>query len=210
MIWPFGDIAPMSYDVITADNPWPFSLYSELGDEKSASAYYETMSIEDLKALPVSYLARGDCLLLMFVAAPTLPQAIEVMGAWGFTYKTELVWRKTTRRGKVRMGPGYRARTMHESVLLGTIGNPQHKPFPSLFDGLAREHSRKPDTFYEMVVKHTPHAFRIDLFGRQGRPGFDVWGDESTKFDDPSVKSTKRERRAPVPLPEPMALFPAA
>lgn len=133
------------------------------------------------------------------------------MRAIGCVYKTTIIWRKTTRKGKVRMGPGYRARTMHEPVHIGTIGNPMHKAFPSIFDGIARQHSRKPEEYFSMVVKCTPKARRIDLFSRQSRPGWMTWGRESTKFDAGDPVSIKRDRPAPEPKAlEPMALFPDA
>jgi N6-adenosine-specific RNA methylase IME4 len=213
MNWPFGDLLPFSADVIAIDNPWDFHLYSEAGDEKSAAAQYDTMSIEAIKALPVGHLARGDCLLLMWGCEWMPLSAREsVMTAWGFTYKSTMVWRKTTRKGKVRMGTGYRVRGMHEPVHIGTIGNPRHKPFPSVFDGIARQHSRKPEEFYRMVEKHTPHAFRLDLFSRATRNGWKNWGRESTLFDDGAEpESMKRDRPAPErPAPEPMTLFPNA
>lgn len=207
MDWPFGDLSPLSFDVICADNPWPFTLFSEAGNEKSASAQYDTMSIEEIAALPVDRLARGDCLLLMWATGAGLPDALRVMTAWGFQYKSEMIWRKTTRHGKVRMGTGYRVRSMHEPVLIGTIGNPQHKPFPSLFDGLAREHSRKPDSFYSLVEKHTPSAFRLDMFARQSRPGFMTWGNERTKFDAGTPVSMKRVIEPEPVQPADMPLF---
>lgn len=208
MDWPFGDLAPLSFDVIVADNPWPFVLYSELGNEKSASAQYDTMTVEEIAALPVDRLARGDCLLLMWATGANLPDALRVMSAWGFQYKSEMVWRKTTRNGKVRMGTGYRVRTMHEPVLIGAIGNPQHKPFPSLFDGLAREHSRKPDEFFKLVERHTPSSFRLDLFSRQTRSGWASFGNEATKFDVGSPASLKRDIEPEMEQPlEPMPLF---
>jgi N6-adenosine-specific RNA methylase IME4 len=184
MTWPFDPLLPLSYDVIVADPPWPFDLYSSKGGRKSATAHYSTMTLDDIAALPVGTLAQRDAILLLWVTAPRLPDCQQVMRSWGFTYKTELVWRKTTRNAKVRMGPGYWARTMHESVLLGTIGRPsKFSAFPSLFDGLAREHSRKPDEFYRLVLKHTSGLRRADLFSRETRAGFDGWGDEHRKFD---------------------------
>ena len=75
-------------------------------------------------------------------------------------------------------------RTCHELVLLASFGGRQrHKAFPSIFDGLAREHSRKPDEFYRMVVERTPDQERCDLFSRETRQGFDGWGQEHGKFD---------------------------
>lgn len=185
MAWPFEPLQPLAFDVIVVDPPWDFELYSEAGAEKSASAQYETMPLDAIAALPVGHLAGGDCLVLLWTCEWVPPRARQlVLDEWGFTYKTSIVWRKTTRRGKVRVGPGYRARTMHEPVIVAVNGNPQHSAFPSIFDGIAREHSRKPDEFYELVRRKTPHAKRADLFSRQSRDGFQTWGRESTKFDE--------------------------
>jgi len=113
-----------------------------------------------------------------------LPQAIEVMTAWGFVFKSEIVWIKVTKNGLPRMGTGYRVRTMHEPILVGTIGSPQHKAFPSAFLGIAREHSRKPVEFYDLVRKRTPRWRRADLFSRETREGFQGWGDQHGLFDE--------------------------
>lgn len=190
LAWPFGDLRPLAYDVFSADPPWQFRTWSDKGQEKSAEKHYRTMTIEEIKALPVGVLARGDAVLLLWTTgwAMATGQAQAVATAWGFVPVTELVWRKTTVNRKVRVGPGYRARTMHEPVLLCVMGNPRHKAFPSLFDGLAREHSRKPEEFYAMVERHTPMATgRLDLFSRQQRPGWDQWGDETGKFEPVAV-----------------------
>ncbi|WP_213287551.1 MT-A70 family methyltransferase [Bradyrhizobium sp. sGM-13] len=192
MSWPFGPLRMFGYDVIVADPPWLFDLYSKAGEEKSAAAHYELMTLHDIKALPVSQLASRDCLLLLWTCgwAMATCQAHEVARAWGFEPITEMSWRKTTASGAVRMGPGYRVRTMHEPILVCTTGNPRHRALESTdrfdicIDGLAREHSRKPVEFYEHVVDCTPNALaRADLFTRETRPGFDGWGNESTKFD---------------------------
>jgi len=186
MTWPFGDLQMFGYDVIVADPPWAFELRSEAGEGKSAAAHYDLMSLDAIKVLPVGQLARGDCLLLLWTCgwAIATGQAQDVAKAWGFTPISEIIWRKTTVNEKVRMGPGYRVRTMHEPVLLCIAGNPMHKPFPSLINGLAREHSRKPDEFYRAVVKATPRAMRrADLFSRETREGFEAWGNEIGKFD---------------------------
>lgn len=212
MNWPFGDLRPFSFDCIAADNPWDFSLYSEAGAEKSASAHYETMSLDDITALPVGHLASDNCLLLMWGCEWMPPSDRQkVMESWGFTYKSTIIWRKVTRNGKVRMGTGYRARSMHEPVHIGTIGNPIHKAFPSIFDGIAREHSRKPESFFQMVERHMPQARKLDLFSRQSRPNWSSFGFETTKFDAGAPAKMKRDRPAPEPSKiEPMALFPDA
>lgn len=182
-IWQFGDLRMFGYDVIVADPPWNFELYSEAGESKSAKAHYATMTLDEIAALRVGDLARGDCLLLLWHCAWTPPGAMQgILNCWGFTYKTTIIWRKTTRNGKVRMGPGYRARTMHEPIILATVGNPRHKAFPSIIDGVAREHSRKPEEFYQLVEASAAGARRADLFSRQRRPGWDAFGFEADKF----------------------------
>lgn len=177
--WPWLNLRAMQYDIIVADPPWSFDLYSEAGAEKSPQKYYDVMSLDDIKAMRVGDLAAGDCLLLLWTCgwAIATGQAQDVARAWGFNPVTELIWPKMTASGKFRWGPGYRARTMHEPILLCTIGSPKHKPFPSIIPGIAREHSRKPDEFYETVEKHTPKLFRrADLFAIDKRPGWDGWG----------------------------------
>lgn len=184
MTWPFGDLRPLSSEVIVADPPWRFRTWGEHNQAKSASKHYSLMMTDDISALPVGELAQRDCLLLLWCTAPMLPQALGVMAAWGFAYKSNLVWRKITPAGKPRMGCGYWARSMHEQVLIGSIGKPRKfSAFPSLFDGIAREHSRKPDEFYGLVRKHTAGLRRVDLFSRESRDGFESWGNEATKFD---------------------------
>lgn len=182
--WAFGELRMFGYDIIVADPPWSFEFYNEQsGAHKGASHHYQTMPIAEIKAMRVGELARGDSLLLMWATECMRPQAHDVMAAWGFTYKSAFIWRKLYASGKPRLGTGYRVRSMHEPVLLGTIGNPRHKPFPSVFDGIAREHSRKPESFFDMVSDRVPAVDRAELFGRQQRPGWDVWGNESSKFE---------------------------
>jgi N6-adenosine-specific RNA methylase IME4 len=182
--WPFGALGIMKYGVIVADPPWKFERWSDTNQKKGAADQYGLMELDEIKALPVGHLAGGDCVLLLWTCgwAIATGQAQEVARAWGFKPITEIVWRKTTVNGCVRMGPGYRARTMHEPILLCTNGNPDLPALPSLFDGVAREHSRKPEEFYVMVQHYTPNLRRCDLFARQQRSGWDVWGNETGKF----------------------------
>lgn len=181
--WQFGPLRMFGHDLICADPPWDFENYSEAGTLKGADPHYAVMSLADICAMRVSDLARGDCLLLLWSTGCMLPQCLQVMRSWGFTYKSEIVWRKLTPNGKPRMGTGYRVRTLHEPILLGTVGNPRHKPFPSVFDGVAREHSRKPEEFYQLVDSCAADlGARADLFARQQRPGWNAWGNETDKF----------------------------
>lgn len=184
MTWPFGDLQAMGYDVVLADPPWSFQLYSAKGEKKSAQAQYQTMSLADIKALPVDHLARGDAVLFLWATWPMLPQAMEVMDAWRFRYVSGGVWHKRTKHGLTAFGTGYRLRSASEPWLLGTVGNPKtSRRHRNVIEGLARQHSRKPDEAYAWLESYMPHARRADLFSRQSRPGWDAWGDEAARFD---------------------------
>ncbi|MDB5597402.1 MAG: hypothetical protein JWM36_4363 [Hyphomicrobiales bacterium] len=183
--WPFGDMRPFSFDLVVADPPWQFDLRSSNGEEKSPQKHYGCMPMEAIKALPVGHLVGMNSWLFLWATAPLLPRCLETMTAWGFDYRTTIAWRKTTVNGKVRVGPGYVARTMHEIVLIGAIGRPAYsRALPSIFDGIARQHSRKPDEFYALIDRFAPHARKLDLFSRQSRDNWSTWGNQATKFDE--------------------------
>ena len=178
----FDPLAAHSYDLLVIDPPWPFATWSAKGQSKSPSAHYRVMTLADIMALPVCGLLNNHAVVLLWTTGAMLAQAFAVMQAWGITYKTNLMWRKVTRNGKVRMGCGFWARTMHEPILLGTVGKPRKITLPSCFDGIAREHSRKLDDFYRMITERAPNLRRADLFAREKREGWEAWGDEIEKF----------------------------
>ena len=185
MAWFFAPLLPVHYELIAVDIPWPFGLYSAAGGKKSAAAQYEVMTAAQILALPVGQLASMDCLLYCWATAPHLPFAIECVKNWGFEYKSFMAWRKTTATGKVRMGTGYRVRTTAEIVLVATLGNPKQAYVPpTVFDGAAREHSRKPEEFYDLCDRVMPQARRADVFARQRRPGWHSFGDQLEKFPE--------------------------
>lgn len=182
--WPFAPLPYHHFNLLVIDPPWSFTTYSEEGEEKSAAAHYETMSMADIQALPMGDLADPNCLALVWVTAPTLPDGVETLRRWGFIYKSFLHWTKVFASGKPAIGTGYRVRTMGELVLVGVKGNPNHKPLPGNFPGVRREHSRKPEEFYGLIDKCCPALTRrADIFSRQSRPGWATWGQEATKFD---------------------------
>ncbi|WP_441256254.1 MT-A70 family methyltransferase [Bradyrhizobium sp. 482_C4_N1_1] len=187
----FDPLVAYSYDLIVIDPPWPFKTWSPAGEGKSASQHYRLMTLAEIGALPVRGLLKANAVVLLWTTGAMLAQAVAVMEAWGVTFKTELAWRKVTRNGKVRMGCGYWARSMHEPILLGTVGKPSKITLPSCFDGLAREHSRKPDEFYELITTKTPGLRRADVFAREKREGWDAWGDEVEKFPPTRSASEK-------------------
>jgi len=190
MSWQFGGLRMFGYELIVADVPLDFKNYSDAGTAKGADPHYKVMPLADIKALPVGELASKDCLLLFWTTGWAMAEGIatDIVRTWGFVPKSEIVWLKKTVNNKNRMGTGYRVRTMHEPILLATTGSPQHKPFPSTFEGLAREHSRKPEEFYAMVDAHCWNLVnRADLFTRTDRAGWDNWGDQVGLFDQGAV-----------------------
>ena len=185
--WPFDPLPMFGFDIVDADPPWRFEVYSEKGEAKSPMAQYECMNMEQIKALPVGHLVGSDSWCFLWTIAPMLDCGFDVLRAWGFQYVSRINWQKKTINGKNRMGPGYVVRTLDETILIGKCGSPQYcNALPSSFPGLAREHSRKPDEYYEMLDSRflTPSARRVRLFARESRPGWSSWGNEATKFDE--------------------------
>lgn len=179
----FAPLRVHGYDLIVVDPPWHFKTWSPAGQtSKSASGQYRTMPLTEIMALPVRELLKPDAIVYLWATGAMLPHALETLRAWGIVYKSSFVWRKITHNGKVRWGTGRWAQSGHELLLLGVVGRPRCFLLPSIFDGLARAHSRKPDEFYDLIAKKTPDLRRADLFARQQREGWDVWGDEVGKF----------------------------
>ena len=176
-------MSPLSqhYGVILADPPWTFATYSRKGKGRSAEAHYDCMSLMDIKARPVGDWAAPDCALFLWATDPSLPQALEVMAAWGFVYKTvAFTWAKTTKDGTgFPIGCGYWTRANPEQCLLATSGRPQRlsRAVPQLILAPRREHSRKPDEAYERIEALVPGPY-LELFAREQRTGWDSWGSE--------------------------------
>lgn len=184
--WPFGNIIPLRYAVILADPPWYFKNFSEKGEEKNPVAHYNCMSIDDIKALPVSGLAAPDAALIMWATAPMLPQAIAVMDAWGFTFKSAGAWAKQSSTGqKWAFGTGYCYRSAAEFWLLGTLGKPKQKVknVRNLIISPIREHSRKPDEMRQNIEKLWDGPY-LELFAREPAKGWDSWGNQTDKFPE--------------------------
>ncbi|GEP60931.1 hypothetical protein RSO01_80970 [Reyranella soli] len=152
------------------------------------------MTLAEMKALPLSQIAGRDCWLMLWTTGPHLPQAFEVMDAWGFRYSSiGFVWvklRRGYRRGligiqpsDISMGLGYTTRKAAEPCLLARRGNPQrlNRDVVDVIHAPVREHSRKPAEFYERAERFAPGPY-LDLFARERRQGWDAWGNELEKF----------------------------
>jgi len=175
------------YDIIYADPPWTFETWSKKGEGKSASQHYNVMTLEDICNLPVADIAAKDCCLFLWGINSMLPQALQVITAWGFIYKTVAFnWIKTTKEGNPAFGMGYWTRQSAELCLLATRGKPKpqaHNVRQTLLSP-RREHSRKPDEVRTMIERLAPGENKIELFARQHISGWDTWGNEVNKFDE--------------------------
>jgi N6-adenosine-specific RNA methylase IME4 len=171
------------YGVILADPEWRFEPWSrETGMDRAADNHYPTSVTKVIAARDVPSIAAKDCVLFLWATAPMMPQATLVMGAWGFDYKSQVMWRKT-RTGKGR-GTGYWFINEHELLLVGTRG---HVPAPaqgtqwkSVVDAPTSKHSAKPEIFLKMIEEYFPTLPKIEL-NRRGkpRPGWTAWGPEA-------------------------------
>jgi N6-adenosine-specific RNA methylase IME4 len=183
------------FGAILCDPPWAFKTYNEKGRERcpdwkpskgAPARHYEVMSLESIHALPVSRIAADNSCLFLWVTWPMLKDALAVMEAWSFSYKTcAFDWMKINKSGTPAIGTGYWTRANTEIVLLGTRGKPQRKSrsVPMAILEPRREHSRKPDCVHDRIRALVPGP-RLELFGRRDVPGWTVIGDQTRKFND--------------------------
>lgn len=169
------------YPIIYADPPWRYENPPMGGTNRSIENHYPTMTLEEICALPVADLATDDAMLYLWATAPKLAECLQVIAAWGFEYRTNLVWDKEV------IGMGYHARNQHEILLVAKRGNippPEAGKQPSSVHRERRgEHSAKPDFYYEMIEGAYPQLPKIELFCRSPREGWSVWGNQSGVAD---------------------------
>jgi N6-adenosine-specific RNA methylase IME4 len=161
------------FDVIYADPPWEYEF--SVSESREIENQYPTMTLDELKRLEIP--AADNAVLFLWAPPPKLPEALEVMRAWGFRYVTCAVW------DKEKIGMGYWFRQQHELLLVGVKGNfsppPPDKRFPSVIRSPRTEHSRKPEVVYEIIEAMFPNARLLELFARRNdRPRWVAWGNE--------------------------------
>jgi N6-adenosine-specific RNA methylase IME4 len=163
------------YGVLYIDPPWRFEVHAQSGMDRCADSHYPTMTTESIAALKIP--AADDAVLFLWSTPPMQPHALHVMAAWGFTYKSLVVWDKGIN------GIGYWVRGRVEILLIGTRGNvpaplPSEQP-PQLITAPRRRHSEKPDIFAEHIERLYPNTPKLEMFARRARSGWDVWGNEA-------------------------------
>lgn len=189
--WPFGGLKRGHYGAIYADPPWLFKVWGP-NSQDSRNAPYQTADVTEIADLPVRKLAAPDCVLFMWISWPLMPDALALIDAWGFTYKTcAFSWIKA-HAGQIEMfrddtdvqvGLGYWTRANSEVCLLATRGKPKRLD-AGVRQGIIeprRQHSRKPDLIYGRIERLVAGPY-CELFARTTRPGWDSWGNEVGKF----------------------------
>lgn len=170
------------YNIVYADPPYQYRVYSKKGKGRSAENYYRTMNIKDIQSLPVANIAADDCFLFLWVTFPCLLEGISVLEAWGYTYKTcGFTWVKRNKKADTFfMGCGYYTRSNSEICIIGTRGRPKRisKAVQQVCDARVMEHSRKPDEIRDRIVSLCGDLPRIELFARQRHEGWDCLGNE--------------------------------
>ena len=182
------------YKIIYADPPWSYQNggVPQGGVDKE----YPTMKIEDIKKLPMGELADDTCVLMLWATFPQLPEALEVINAWGFKYKTlGFSWLKTNKDGSPFFGIGYYAKSNQEVCLLATKGKAhslvKSNSVSSFVSTGRTKHSEKPQIFRDKIIELFGDEPRIELFARQKTEGWDVWGNEVES--DISLSSLEKE-----------------
>lgn len=171
------------FGTILADPPWQFmNRTGKMAPEHKRLHRYQTMKLEEICAMPVREIANPQSHLYLWVPNALLAEGLQVMSAWGFTYKTNIVWYKVRKDGGPDgRGVGFYFRNVTELLLFGTRGKlrtlaPGRREV-NMVVSRKQEHSRKPSQVYEIIERCSPGPF-LELFARNTRRGWTQWGNE--------------------------------
>ncbi len=177
----FNAAALGKFAVVLADPPWRYENPPMGGSNRSIENHYPTMALDEICALPVADIAHDDSVLFLWATAPKLAECMQVIEAWGFNYRTEMVWIKD------KIGMGYHVRNRHEGLLICKRGELPPPPESSRCDSVVEaprlEHSAKPEIFYEIIDAMYPALRKIELFSRSPREGWCAWGNQASSVD---------------------------
>lgn len=176
------------FSTVLADPPWQFqNRTGKMAPEHRRLNRYSTMDLDAIKMLPVSEVCADTAHLYLWVPNALLPEGIEVLRAWGFQYKSNLVWHKIRKDGgSDGRGVGFYFRNVTELILFGVRGKNARTLAPgrsqvNLLATQKREHSRKPDELYPIVEACSPGPF-LEMFARGSRPGWTTWGNQADNY----------------------------
>jgi N6-adenosine-specific RNA methylase IME4 len=177
------------FHTILADPPWQFTNRTgKVAPEHKRLARYGTMNLDDILALPVREVAAEPAHLYLWVPNALLPEGLRVLEAWGFQYKSNIVWHKVRKDGGPDgRGVGFYFRNTTEIVLFGVKGKNARTLAPgrsqvNIMRTMKREHSRKPDEMYDLVESCSAGPF-LELFARGTRPGWTAWGNQAEEYE---------------------------
>jgi len=183
------------FATILADPPWQFlNKTGKIAPEHKRLSRYGTMKLDEIAGLPVGELSAPTAHLYLWCPNALLPDGLEVMKAWGFTYKSNLIWHKVRKDGgSDGRGVGFYFRNVTEILLFGVRGKNARTLSPArrqvnLLATRKREHSRKPDEQYEIIEACSPGPF-LELFARGARPNWTVWGNQADAGYKPTWKT---------------------
>ena len=184
-------IAPLpritgGFSTVLADPPWRFTNRTgKVAPEHKRLDRYSTMSLEDIKAMPVADVLASNAHLYLWVPNALLPEGLDVMKSWGFRYVSNIVWAKRRKDGGPDgRGVGFYFRNVTELLLFGVRGSMRTlapgRSQVNMIETRKREHSRKPDEQYDLIEACSPGAY-LELFARYPRQGWTVWGNEAAE-----------------------------
>lgn len=188
-----------TYNTIYADPPWRFqNRTGKVAPEHARLSRYETMTLDEIKALPVASIAAEKAQLYLWVPNALLPEGLQVMDAWGFEYKANFIWEKVRKDGQPDgRGVGFYFRNVTEIILFGILkkSSPNRTLAPArsqvnILRTMKREHSRKPDEMIP-IIEACSQAPRIELFARGIRSGWDMWGNQADATYEPDWATYK-------------------
>jgi N6-adenosine-specific RNA methylase IME4 len=180
------------FGTILVDPPWQFvNCTGKIAPEHRRLTRYDTMKLHEILALPVERLAKSTAHLYLWCPNALLPDGLEVMRAWGFNYKSNIVWHKVRKDGgSDGRGVGFYFRNVTEVILFGVRGKnartlPPARRQVNLLASRKREHSRKPDEQYDLIEACSPGPF-VELFARGTRRGWTTWGKQANDTYKPT------------------------
>lgn len=167
-----------TYAIIYADPPWKYDHPDSVTPSRSIANQYPQMELEEICELPVRKLSTPDAMLFLWVPSPLIFKAADVMDAWGFEYRTQLVWDKEA------LGSGHYVRMQHEVLLIAVHGDPitpreKDRPRSILRQKKSSKHSEKPEQVVKLIEKMYPRLPKIELWARARRKGWDAWGNQA-------------------------------
>lgn len=183
-----GDLGKRKFATVLADPPWQFqNRTGKMAPEHKRLSRYPTMTLQEIKDLPVEAIAKDTAHLYLWVPNALLADGLQVMEHWGFTYKTNMIWYKIRKDGGPdRRGVGFYFRNVTEMILFGVRGKNARTLQPgrsqeNIISSQKREHSRKPDEQYKIIEACSPGPF-LELFARGPRKGWVVWGNQADEY----------------------------